>query len=56
MELNYVGAPKYRIKVTAFDYKKAEQAIKKASKAAIGVMERAGGTGEFVRKQKSGKN
>lgn len=56
VELNYVGAPKYRIKVTAFDYKKAEQAIKKASKAAIGVMERAGGTGEFVRKQKSGKN
>ncbi|MHC1626550.1 MAG: translation initiation factor IF-2 subunit alpha [Methanoculleaceae archaeon] len=52
IEINYVGAPKYRIKVTAPDYKMAEKAIEKASRAAIGVMERAGGTGLFIRKHK----
>lgn len=54
IDLNYVGAPKYRIKVTAPDYKTAEKAIEKAAAAAVGVMERADGTGKFVRKQKSG--
>jgi len=52
IELTYLGAPNYRVKVTASDYKRAEKAIEKASKAAIGVMERAGDTGKFVRKQK----
>jgi translation initiation factor 2 subunit 1 len=52
IELTYLGAPNYRVKVTAPDYKLAERAIEKASKAAIGVMERAGDTGKFVRKQK----
>lgn len=56
IDLNYIGAPKYRIKVTAFDYKTAERAIEKAARAAIGVVERAGGTGQFVRKQKAGKS
>ncbi|ADN36524.1 translation initiation factor 2, alpha subunit [Methanolacinia petrolearia DSM 11571] len=56
IELFYVGAPKYRVKVTAPDYKSAEKAINKVAKAAIGVVERAEGYGEFVRKQKSGKN
>jgi len=51
VELVYVGAPKYRIKVTAPDYKAAEKAIEKASKAAIGVMERAGSVGKFTRKK-----
>lgn len=55
IELNYIGAPKYRVKVTAPDYKSAEKAIEKAASAAIGVLERSGGTGEFVRKQRSGK-
>jgi translation initiation factor 2 subunit 1 len=53
IELNYVGAPKYRIKVTAPDYKSAERALEKASSAAIGVLERAGGSGELVRKGKT---
>ncbi|TAJ44889.1 translation initiation factor IF-2 subunit alpha [Methanofollis fontis] len=53
IELTYLGAPNYRIKVTAPDYKRAERAIEKASKAAIGVMERAGDSGRFVRKQKA---
>ncbi|MFA5396225.1 MAG: translation initiation factor IF-2 subunit alpha [Methanomicrobiales archaeon] len=56
IELVYVGAPEYRVKVTAHDYKSAERAINKVAKAAIGVVERAGGTGEFVRKARSGKN
>jgi translation initiation factor 2 subunit 1 len=55
IELTYIGAPSYRIKVTAPDYKKAEKAIEKAAHAAIGVVERAGGEGKFVKKPKSGK-
>jgi translation initiation factor 2 subunit 1 len=54
IELNYVGAPRYRIKVTAPDYKLAEKAIEKAAAAAVGVIERTGGSAKFVRKQKSG--
>ncbi|WP_332448907.1 translation initiation factor IF-2 subunit alpha [Methanoculleus sp.] len=54
IDLIYVGAPKYRIKVTAPDYKEAEKAIEKAASAAVGVVERAGGSGKFVRKQKAG--
>ncbi|WP_292520341.1 translation initiation factor IF-2 subunit alpha [Methanoculleus sp.] len=54
IDLIYVGAPKYRIKVTAPDYKAAERAIEKAASAAVGVVERAGGSGKFVRKQKAG--
>ncbi len=54
IELVYVGAPKYRIKVTAPDYKSAEKAITKAANAAIGVVERADGEGSFIRKQRSG--
>jgi translation initiation factor 2 subunit 1 len=53
IDLTYLGAPNYRIKVTAPDYKRAERAIEKAAKAAIGVMERAGDAAKFVRKQKA---
>lgn len=52
IELLYLGAPKYRVKVVAPDYKTAEKALEKAAGAAIGVMERAEGTGKLVRKQK----
>ncbi len=55
IELTYLGAPAYRIKVTAPDYKKAEKALEKAAGAAIGVVERAGGEGKLVKKAKSGK-
>ncbi|WP_292395017.1 translation initiation factor IF-2 subunit alpha [Methanoculleus sp. UBA303] len=54
IDLIYVGAPKYRIKVTAPDYKAAEKVIEKAANAAVGVVERAGGSGKFIRKQKAG--
>jgi translation initiation factor 2 subunit 1 len=53
IDLIYVGAPTYRIKVTAPDYKQAEKAIEKAATAAIRVMEKAGGTGKFSRKPKT---
>lgn len=56
IELTYIGAPAYRIKVTAQDYKTAEKAIERAASAAIGVVERAGGEGKFVKKPKSGKS
>jgi translation initiation factor 2 subunit 1 len=55
IDLYYIGAPKYGIKVTAPDYKTAQKAIEKAAAAAVGVMERAGGEAKFARKQKSGK-
>ncbi|MDD1677292.1 MAG: translation initiation factor IF-2 subunit alpha [Methanomicrobiales archaeon] len=54
IELTYVGAPTYRIKVTAPNYKKAEKSIEKAAAAAIRVIEKTGGSGKFNRKQKSG--
>ncbi|HZD44397.1 MAG TPA: translation initiation factor IF-2 subunit alpha [Methanomicrobiales archaeon] len=53
IEISYMGAPTYRIKVTAPDYKQAEKAIEKSAGAAIRVMEKAGGTGKFSRKQKA---
>jgi len=52
IELLYLGAPHYRVKVVAPDYKTAEKALVKASEAAIGVMERAEGSGKLIRKQK----
>ena len=51
IELQYLGAPNYRIKVTSTDYKKADRALQKAAAAAIGVMERAGDSGS-LQKQK----
>ncbi len=56
IEILYLGAPTYRIKVTAPDYKKAEKAIEKAANAAIAVVEKSGGEGKLVKKPKSGKS
>jgi len=56
IELLYLGAPTYRIKVTAPDYKAAEKAIEKAANAAIAVVEKSGGEGRLVKKPKSGKS
>jgi translation initiation factor 2 subunit 1 len=56
IELLYLGAPSYRIKVIAPDYKKAEKALEKASTSAIAVMEKAGGEGKLIKKPKSGKS
>lgn len=56
VEILYLGAPTYRIKVTAPDYKKAEKALEKAASAAIAVVEKSGGEGKLVKKPKSGKS
>jgi translation initiation factor 2 subunit 1 len=48
-DVSYIGAPRYRIRAVALDYKKAENAMKKAAGAAIGVVVKAGGTGKFHR-------
>jgi len=52
VEITYLGAPQYQIKVTAPDYKTAEKAIEKVAANTIGVVERAGGTGRLIRKAK----
>ncbi|MGP8337323.1 MAG: translation initiation factor IF-2 subunit alpha, partial [Methanosarcinaceae archaeon] len=49
VNISYVGAPRYRIKVIAPDYKTAEGILKKSSKAAIDVIEKAEGKGIFHR-------
>lgn len=56
IDITYLGAPNYRIKVTASNYKDAEKALEKAASAAIGVLKRAGGEGKFSRRSKSGKH
>ncbi len=49
IDISYIGAPRYRIKVTAPDYKTAESILKKASQIAIDNMNDAGGKGVFHR-------
>ena len=49
IEVTYVGSPRYRIKVVAPDYKKAEAVLKKASTASIKLMTENGGEGIFNR-------
>jgi len=49
VEVTYVGSPRYRIKVVAPDYKKAEAVLKKASTASIKLMTENGGEGIFNR-------
>lgn len=49
VEIHYVGAPRYRIKVVAPDYKKAEAVLKKTATVAIDAITSSGGTGTFNR-------
>jgi len=49
IEVTYVGAPRYRLKVTTEDYKMAENALRKAADLAIGIMRKNQGTGNFIR-------
>jgi translation initiation factor 2 subunit 1 len=49
LNISYVGAPRYRIHVTAPDYKHAESALKKSAQAAVKYIEQHGGEGAFYR-------
>jgi translation initiation factor 2 subunit 1 len=50
VEITYIGAPRYRIKVRAPDYRKAEAVLKKATNSAIKIVEKFDGSGSFIRK------
>jgi translation initiation factor 2 subunit 1 len=49
-EIRYLGGGKYKISVTAMDYKEAEPKLKIAVDTAIEIMEKSKGIGEFTRK------
>ena len=49
IEVQCVGAPRYRITVTSTDYKIAETQLKEAALKAVEIVEDAGGKGEFLR-------
>lgn len=49
IDITYTGSPRYRMRVIAPDYKKAENFLKKSAQTAIEIIEKAGGTGEFHR-------
>jgi translation initiation factor 2 subunit 1 len=52
LQVQYVGAPKYRIKVNAPDYKTAEEELKKAGERAIHYIKAHNGDGRFYREIK----
>jgi len=47
----YVGAPKYKISVSAIDYKTAEQELKQSVSKMSAAVEKSGGTASFKRKE-----
>lgn len=47
--VSYIGAPRYRIHVTAPDYKQAESVLKKSAQAIVSYIEQHGGEGAFHR-------
>ncbi len=49
VEVQYVGAPRYRLRVQAGQYKQAEETLKKATDAALRAIKSAGGDGNFLR-------
>lgn len=49
IEVQYTGAPRYRIKVKAPEYKVAEEELRKAAERSIKLITKAGGTGQFIR-------
>ncbi len=49
VEVQYVGAPRYRIRVQASQYKAAEETMKRATDAALKSIKAAGGEGSFAR-------
>ncbi|MFW5965472.1 MAG: translation initiation factor IF-2 subunit alpha [Halodesulfurarchaeum sp.] len=51
LEVTYVGAPEYRVRIQAPNYKTAENELKAAADRAIEAIESAGGTGQFHRER-----
>ncbi|RLI85655.1 MAG: translation initiation factor IF-2 subunit alpha [Archaeoglobales archaeon] len=49
VEIDYVGAPRYRVVLEADDYKVAERALKSVVDNVLKTMKRLGGEGNFVR-------
>lgn len=49
IKVTYLGAPRYKLQVTAGDYKTAEGLIKQAQEDAIQEIEEAGGEGSFTK-------
>jgi translation initiation factor 2 subunit 1 len=49
LNVTYIGAPRYRIHVTAPDYKHAESVLKKSAQAVVKYIEQHGGEGTFLR-------
>jgi translation initiation factor 2 subunit 1 len=49
VEVHYVGAPKYRVRILASQYKQAEETLKRATDAALKSIKGAGGEGSFTR-------
>jgi len=52
VEIKYVGSPRYSVKVTAPDYKIAEDVLRRTSEVAISAIEGMGGSGQFLREVK----
>ncbi|MFP4627853.1 MAG: translation initiation factor IF-2 subunit alpha [Halobacteriales archaeon] len=53
LEVTYVGAPEYRIRVRAPDYKRAEEALEESAERAREALEAAGGTAAFHRRRRA---
>jgi len=51
IDIHYVGAPRYRVSVTAEDYKLAEQELKGSVDRITAAIEKAGGSASFKRKE-----
>jgi translation initiation factor 2 subunit 1 len=56
VDISYVGAPRYRVRVIAPDYKKAENVLKNAAKTAIDYVKKHEGEGEFHRHMEEAKS
>jgi translation initiation factor 2 subunit 1 len=55
LDISYVGSPRYRITVVAYDYKTAEEALRKTAEHAINIVTQKGGEGKFYREIKEEK-
>ena len=56
IDITYVGAPRYRLRVVAPDYKKAEHVLKASAEAAIDFVQKHDGEGEFHRHMEEAKS